>query len=115
MSAPLVGVSNSVRPAPVWYARTVACLDKPTKSASGTKTGSVSTAWPLTLGRTGTATYFVNQTGEILVAKSATYDGTTSVPPPGAALTGVAPATIVGGQIAAGTTGADGNLWQLIR
>ena len=72
-------------------------------------------AWPLNIGRTGNATFFVNQTGEILVARNATYNGIASVPPAGAALLGVAPTTIVGGQLAAGTAGSDGNLWQLIR
>ncbi len=72
-------------------------------------------AWPVTLGRTGNGAFFVNQTGEILVAKNATYNGTLSVPPAGAALVGVPATTIVGGQIAAGTLGADGNMWQLVR
>lgn len=72
-------------------------------------------AWPVTRGRTGRGTYFVNQAGEILVAKAATYDGTISVPPAGAALVGVPATTIVGGNIAADTVGADGNLWTLVR
>lgn len=72
-------------------------------------------AWPLTRGRTGIATYFVNQAGEILVAKNATYAGTTSVPPGGAALTGVGPGELVGGTLAVGVLGADGNVWQTLR
>ncbi|HEX5050826.1 MAG TPA: type II secretion system protein [Planctomycetota bacterium] len=68
-------------------------------------------AWPLTRGRTGNASYFLNQTGEILVAKAALYDGTISVPPPGAGLVGVPATAIVGGALAANTTGADGNVW----
>ena len=72
-------------------------------------------AWPLTRGRTGIATYFVNQAGEILVAKNATYDGTSSVPPGGAALTGVGPSELVGGTLAIGLAGADGNVWQTLR
>lgn len=72
-------------------------------------------AWPADRGRSGVAAFFVNQTGEILTATNATYSGTSSVPPGGAALTGVAPNVIVGGTIAANTTGADGNRWVLLR
>ncbi len=72
-------------------------------------------AWPVTRGRSGVASYFVNQAGEILVAKDATYDGTLSVPPAGAAMLGVAPTTIVGGTIATDTVGADGNVWRVLR
>jgi prepilin-type N-terminal cleavage/methylation domain-containing protein len=72
-------------------------------------------AWPMTRGRTGRSTFFVNQTGEILESKLAAYDGAVTVPPPGAALLGGAPAMIVGLPIAANTVGADGNFWSLIR
>lgn len=72
-------------------------------------------AWPVTRGRTGTATYFLNQSGEILVAKDAPYDGVVAVPPPGAALVGVPATTIVGGTLAIDTLGADGNTWRPIR
>lgn len=72
-------------------------------------------AWPLTRGRTGRSTFFVNQTGEILEAKLAAYNGTTTVPPAGAALLGATPDVIAGLPIAADTVGADGNRWTLIR
>ena len=72
-------------------------------------------AWPMTRGRTGQATFFVNQVGEILVARDAPYDGVATVPPAGAALAGVAPTAIVGGALAADTVGADGNLWRVVR
>lgn len=72
-------------------------------------------AWPLDRGRSGVAAFFVNQSGEILTAVNATYSGSSSVPPGGAALVGVAPTVIVGGAIAANTTGADGNRWMLLR
>ena len=72
-------------------------------------------AWPASRGRTGRATYFVNQMGEILCAKTANYDGTLSVPPAGAGLVGVLPTSIVGASLAADTTGADGNRWTLVR
>lgn len=72
-------------------------------------------AWPVTRGRTGNATFFVNQSGEILTSKLAPYNGGALVPPSGAALLGVAPDVIVGGTLAVNTTGADGNLWQQVR
>ncbi|MBL8736296.1 MAG: type II secretion system protein [Planctomycetes bacterium] len=72
-------------------------------------------AWPMVRGRTGTATYFVNQTGEILVAKNATYDGKATVPPGAAALAGVGPNDLLGTELAVGVAGADGFVWQLVR
>ncbi len=72
-------------------------------------------AWPITKGRSGTATYFVNQGGEILMSRDANYSGVSSVPPPGAALTGVAANMIVGGTLAINTNGADGNRWMMVR
>lgn len=72
-------------------------------------------AWPLTRGRTGSATFFLNQSGEILVAKDATYDGHASVPPAGAALVGVPPTAVVGGELAIGAPGADGNTWRALQ
>ena len=72
-------------------------------------------AWPMVRGRTGTATYFVNQTGEILVAKNATYDGKGTVPPGAAALAGVGPNDLLGTELAVGVAGADGFVWQLVR
>jgi prepilin-type N-terminal cleavage/methylation domain-containing protein len=68
-------------------------------------------AWPRVHGTTGTAAFFVNQNGEILMSKYATYDGTSSVPPPGAALLGVGPMQINTNLIATSTIGADGNRW----
>ncbi len=72
-------------------------------------------AWPRTRGRTGSSTYYVNQTGEILVAKDAAYDGTMNVPPAGAAMLGVPVSTIAGAPLAADTIGADGNTWRVLR
>jgi len=50
INVPLVGVMNSVRPAPYWYARTTTWRERPIRSDIGTSTGIVSTACPLTLG-----------------------------------------------------------------
>ncbi len=72
-------------------------------------------AWPLQRGNTGNATFFVNQTGELLVCRTTSYSGATAVPPAGAALVGVPPDVIVDAPPAVGTTGADGNLWQPAR
>ena len=71
-------------------------------------------AWPVARGRTGTAAFFVNQTGEILVAKGATYDGPSQLPPAGAALLGGA-ANELAGPLAVDVSGADGNLWRPLR
>jgi prepilin-type N-terminal cleavage/methylation domain-containing protein len=72
-------------------------------------------AWPVSRGRSGSSSFFVNQMGEILTAKDATYSGPTSVPPAGAALVGVGPDVIVGGELAVDTVGADGNTWRTVR
>lgn len=72
-------------------------------------------AWPVTHGRTGASAFFVNQMGEILVARDANYNGTVLVPPPGAGLTGVAATAAVGGELAVETIGADGNFWRALR
>jgi prepilin-type N-terminal cleavage/methylation domain-containing protein len=72
-------------------------------------------AWPSAYGKTGRAAFFVNQQGDILKTVTARYSGNDSMPPPGAALTGVAANQIVGGSLAAGVIGADGNLWLPLR
>ncbi len=72
-------------------------------------------AWPITRGNTGTACYFVNQTGEILVATTAPYSGMTSIPLAGSALVGVPPTQIVAGALAVNTVGADGNFWHVLQ
>ncbi len=72
-------------------------------------------AWPRARGRSGTSTFYINQTGEILVAKDANYNGTTSIPAAGAAMTGVPATNISSGQLAADSLGADGNTWRLLR
>jgi len=72
-------------------------------------------AWPVTRGNTGNATFFVNQSGEIVASRQATYSGNVSIPPCGAALVGIPSTSIVGGDLAADTIGADGNRWNTLR
>ena len=72
-------------------------------------------AWPSSFGHTGRATFFVNEQGEILRARSANYSGTDNVPPPGAGLVGVPSGVIVGGRLATGTVGSDGQVWTAVR
>lgn len=68
-------------------------------------------AWPKSRGSTGTAAYFLNQSGEILIAPTSNYDGLTNIPLPGSALVGVPATQIIGGDLASNTIGADGNRW----
>ncbi len=70
-------------------------------------------AWPVQRGSRGNATYFTNQTGDIVCARLATYSGKDAMPPAGAALVGVDASTITTEQVALGRVGADGNLWTL--
>jgi prepilin-type N-terminal cleavage/methylation domain-containing protein len=70
-------------------------------------------AWPAQRGTRGSATFFTNQTGDIVCARLATYSGKDSVPPAGAALVGVDVSNIATEQVALGRVGADGNLWTL--
>ncbi len=68
-------------------------------------------AWPSANGNSGRAAFFVNQRGDILKTTTSNYSGAGSVPQPGCALVGVPPTHIVGGSLASGAAGADGNLW----
>jgi hypothetical protein len=68
-------------------------------------------AWPTAYAQSGRSTFFVNQQGMILRSTTARYSGLSSPPPAGAALIGVAPQQIVGGRLASGGPGADGNTW----
>lgn len=70
-------------------------------------------AWPAQRGARGNATYFTNQTGDIVCARMANYSGKDRMPPAGAALVGVDASTITTEQVALGRVGADGNLWTL--
>ncbi|MBI5850431.1 MAG: DUF2950 family protein [Planctomycetes bacterium] len=72
-------------------------------------------AWPASHGLSGRTCFFVNEQGEILKSLTARYSGLASIPPAGAGLVGVAPTIIVGGSLASGTIGADGNTWLPLR
>ncbi len=74
-------------------------------------------AWPRQRSTQGYGTYFTNQSGDILVAKGATYDGTTSVPPAGAGLLTATTNHIAATRSAAAAAdgiGADGNFWRIV-
>lgn len=70
-------------------------------------------AWPAQRGTRGNATFFTNQTGDIVCARMSNYSGKEAMPPAGAALVGVDATTITTEQVALGRVGADGNLWTL--
>ena len=72
-------------------------------------------AWPSVFGQTGRSCFFVNQQGTILRSTTADYSGDTNPPPAGAGLVGVPPDTIVGGRLAAGQVGTDGNRWVTVQ
>jgi len=69
-------------------------------------------AWPVRHGESGEATFFVNQSGDILATDHPGYDGDRG-PAPGAAFREFGLHRIVG-RTAAGTTGQDGNVWRRI-
>ncbi len=74
-------------------------------------------AWPRDRNVQGYGTFFTNQTGDILVAKGATYSGTNNPPPAGCALLGVPVDQINSPTSAAGAAdgvGADGNTWRVV-
>lgn len=83
--------------------------------ADGAEVAWTCIAWPASRGTTGRVSYFLNQSGEILVAKDTPYNGTVSVPLPGCALVGAAASSIVGGALASNTVGADGNFWRVVQ
>ncbi len=68
-------------------------------------------AWPTTRDATGSATFFVNQRGEIVQSKDAPYSGRGSVPPAGCALVGGAATRIDREAVATSALGADGFRW----
>ncbi len=74
-------------------------------------------AWPRDRNVQGYGTFFTNQTGDILVAKGATYSGLNNAPPAGCALLGVPVDQIAAQASAAGAAdgiGADGNAWRVV-
>lgn len=73
-------------------------------------------AWPITLGTTGKATFFLNQQGELLKCEKGGYSGTSNAPRAGCALVGTDDAgKIDSQQLAISATGADGNFWVPVR
>lgn len=69
-------------------------------------------AWPVTANGSGRATFFINQSGEIVKTVSGGYEGLGAMPAPGAALVGVSTVNHIDQTaIAIGVAGADGNVW----
>ncbi|MCA8943608.1 MAG: prepilin-type N-terminal cleavage/methylation domain-containing protein [Planctomycetes bacterium] len=73
-------------------------------------------AWPVTPQGSGRATFFINQSGEIVKTTEGGYHGTTLVPPAGAGLVGNATAGHIDrNSVAVGVAGADGHVWKPVR
>ena len=72
-------------------------------------------AWPVQLDVTGRRSFFLNQQGQLLQSLNARYDGSTSVPPAGAGLVGVAANNIATQALAVQAPGADGHDWVQMR
>ncbi len=72
-------------------------------------------AWPVSIGSSGKAAFFVNQQGDVLTCRTADYSGVTQAPPAGAALSSVPPSQITGGRLAINSVGADGNTWLVMQ
>ncbi len=73
-------------------------------------------AWPIETGRTGTRTFFINQTGDIVGCDNGLYSGTgdfTASSAGSAFRTGGA-LTNITGQVAVGTLGRDGITWRAV-
>jgi hypothetical protein len=67
-------------------------------------------AWPVAFGKTGRATYFTNQSGDVLVTESEKYSGPGGGPAADAALNSQSKGSITG-RAAIGEVGNDGNRW----
>ena len=67
-------------------------------------------AWPVSNAKGNTDTFFVNQTGDMLVTRTEDYGGPRRVPAADAAFTTPG----MGGEIAFGVEGQDGNLWRQV-
>ena len=69
-------------------------------------------AWPAEYGVTGTRTFFVNQTGDVIATDAPEYTGPRA-PPPGAALMDGGLRSIYG-IAAVGGSGQDGHIWRQV-
>ncbi len=69
-------------------------------------------AWPISYGKSGQRTFFMNQQGDVLATVDFAYNGHTGVPVPNCALVGVPPGVITTNSLAyGGQVGVDGNRW----
>lgn len=69
-------------------------------------------AWPRIHGSTGSRTFFVNQSGEILYADDSAYSGSGAPIPAGAAFLPGGPVGSIDGAPAVNAAGRDGNVWR---
>jgi len=72
-------------------------------------------AWPVNYGNSGNRTFHVNQTGDVTSSENnaAPYNGTTTMPAPGAAFI-TTNANSITGLTAVGTSGQDGTVWRQV-
>ncbi len=70
-------------------------------------------AWPSNHGGTGNRTFFVNQSGDIIMTDDQTYSGTGNGPASNSAFE--PGGSTITGRMASGMTGRDGNFWRQTR
>jgi prepilin-type N-terminal cleavage/methylation domain-containing protein len=70
-------------------------------------------AWPANHGSSGSRTFFVNQTGDLITSDNSLYSGTGCPLVPSAAFIGGAGGSITG-LVAVGTMGGDGRYWKAV-
>lgn len=99
----------------------------PTAIPSGTAAGQIDPdiaettwccyAWPVNYGNSGNRSFMVNQTGDVVSTETGgalpPYNGTASVPVPGAAFQ-TTTGTSITGLTAVGATGQDGRMWRQV-
>lgn len=72
-------------------------------------------AWPQEYQMSGVRTFFINQSGDILMTADKDYSGPGAFTHPGAAFRGSGGADSITGIVATGLTGRDGNFWRQVQ
>jgi prepilin-type N-terminal cleavage/methylation domain-containing protein len=70
-------------------------------------------AWPSQYEQSGERTFFINQQGQVMFARSSAYSGPGDGPDAGAAFLPGGAADSITGLLASGTTGRDGSFWRV--